>query len=209
MRDIRKEFWGKKEIIKEFSSRSVSLYIKVVLDKILSEGKFKHFIDVGCGGGRYSKYLKEHMVDVVAVDRHPEIAIALKKEGVPFVKADMTKLPFRNDQFDVLLSIGVLHNALSKKELCEAIVEGSRVLKKGGLFLCSIFTSDLIGKDLNYQKDGFFLINNFLPMVLLPINTIDNYFFLAGMNKLQNIDEHITNVGTGERYVYTALYQKK
>ena len=63
-------------------------------------------------------------------------------------------------------------------------------------------------KDLTPQKDQFFLISDKLPMLLLSRNDIDEIFSKYKLKKIRVIDEHITNVGTGERYVYTALFQK-
>ena len=62
--------------------------------------------------------------------------------------------------------------------------------------------------DLTPQKDQFFLISDKLPMLLLSKNDIDEIFSKYKLKKVRIINEHITNVGTGERYVYTALFQK-
>ena len=45
-------------------------------------------------------------------------------------------------------------------------------------------------------------------MILLSKKEIDNLFVKYGFKILKNIDEHITDVGSGKRNVYTILLKK-
>jgi len=47
-------------------------------------------------------------------------------------------MPFKNEEFDLLISLGVLEHFEKKIVLNEAIVEHLRVLKKGGHFLITV-----------------------------------------------------------------------
>lgn len=209
MKDIRQEFWENPSVIKSFSEKLPSSYITNVLDEFIANVSFLKVLDIGCGTGRYSKYLKNRGVDVIALDKHKGMIQSLQDDKIPFILANMSTIPLPANTFDLILSIGVLHNAISMNELQSSISEMSRLLKSNGFLLCSIFTDDLISEDLTVLGDGIFLILNQLPMILLPRDGIDELFLKRNLRKHSIIDEHITDVGTGKRYVYTALFQKK
>ena len=208
MKDIRQEFWESPTVVKSFIDRPPSSYITKVLDYFIKNKPDWKVLDIGCGGGRYSKYLKDHNINITAIDKHEKITMALQENEVPFILANMSSIPLKGSAFNLILSIGVLHNTISWNEFRNSISEVSRLLLPKGYFLCSIFTNDVISMDLTPQKDQFFLISDKLPMLLLSKNDIDEIFSKYKLKKVRIINEHITNVGTGERYVYTALFQK-
>lgn len=210
MKDERKIFWEQDNITEEFQLKSPSAYITRCLDKLISNYPNLTVLDIGCGGGRYSLYLKERDIKVFAIDRHEKIASPIKKFNIPFIQAEMDNLPFDKDQFQMVLSIGVLHNALSKIEFEKAVFEISRVLKTGGFCICSVFTDDLISENLSQQKeDGLYLISGKLPLLLLSKQEINDIFKNHHFSLLEILDEHITSVVKGKRYVYSFLCQKQ
>jgi SAM-dependent methyltransferase/uncharacterized protein YbaR (Trm112 family) len=74
----------------------------------------KLVLDAGCGMGRYSEVVLNHGGRVVAVDLTRAIDAAytnLKdRDGIHFLQADIFKLPFRPETFDMAFSFGVLHH---------------------------------------------------------------------------------------------------
>ena len=48
----------------------LSKYIVSEINEILENKQVQKAIDVGCGGGRYSRYLKQKCIDVLAVDKY-------------------------------------------------------------------------------------------------------------------------------------------
>ena len=54
------------------------------------------------------------------------------------VAGDVTKLPFREEVFDVVTSFGVVEHFRKESEVIEAIKEALRVLKGGGFLILSI-----------------------------------------------------------------------
>jgi len=88
-------------------------------------------LDVGCGKG-YLLYEFTQAVPGISVSGIDisEYAIEHSKQEIrPFVqKASATKLPFDNDQFDLVISLGTLHN-LYIFDLVSAIEEIQRVGK--------------------------------------------------------------------------------
>lgn len=93
----------------------------------------KRILDLGCGDGTRLGLL-ETSAEKVGVDISDyAINKAVKKySGVEFLKADIEKLPFEKESFDLVFSMFVLEHVQNpEKVLKEAI----RVLKKGGILI--------------------------------------------------------------------------
>lgn len=201
-------FWNKEETAQSFTQRPVSKYITEEIEEISSKCEIKKVIDIGCGGGRYSKYLHDKEYDVLAIDKYPQMAKALIQEKIKFKQAEMDNIPTKNEEFDLILSIGVIHNAQTKEEFVKTIQEFYRILQKGKYVILSVFTNDLIADDLEGIGNDIYLVKDKPSMVLLSkeeINTIckENGFIIE-----KYVEEHVTDVGTGKRNVYTIRLKK-
>ncbi len=74
--------------------------------------------------------------------------------------------------------------------------------------LISVFTNECISDDLiNLGNDSYEIVNRPL-MVLKSPNEIIKILQKEGFNIIKEVDKHITDVGTGERCVYTLLSRK-
>lgn len=94
-------------------------------------------LEVGCGPGYFSAALSElHDLEVVGTDLDErEVRFAREHSAgdrVEFVQADVTRLPFPDADFDIVLSMMVLHHIRDWKD---ALGEISRVLRPGGYYL--------------------------------------------------------------------------
>ena len=90
------------------------------------------WLDAGCGAGTYTRILRGQHREVVGVDYSlPTLrrAAARDEEGAVYTVADVTSLPFRGEQFDGVLCLGVTQ-ALAAGE--PALRELARLLKPGG-----------------------------------------------------------------------------
>lgn len=74
----------------------------------------KRVMDLGCGIGRWSYFLKDHAREVVLVDFSEAIFVARdnldRAPNALFFLADLTHLPFRRDCADLVICLGVLHH---------------------------------------------------------------------------------------------------
>jgi SAM-dependent methyltransferase len=74
----------------------------------------KLVLDAGCGLGRFTEVCLNHGAKVVAVDLSGAIDAAYAnlrdRDGVFFIQADIFRLPFRGETFDLAYSWGVLHH---------------------------------------------------------------------------------------------------
>lgn len=207
MQDI---FWNNQQTVDSFAARPCSSYITNIIDHILENHHITDVIDIGCGGGRYSLYLKNKNISVLAVDKNNAMVERVKQSGIRAKVCNMTSLPVENNSIDMALSIGVIHNATTKQEYGLAIKEIARTLKIGGFAIVSVFTNKTISEDLTYiGSDKYSLSEGKPPMILLPKAKIIQMFECLGLELIKEIDEHETNVGTGERNVLSLYFRKK
>ncbi len=89
-------------------------------------------IDLGCGTGSFTYWLNDMGLSVVGVDvswNMLEVARRKRENGVSFLQADLSCLPFDDNIFDLVIFNAVLEfTANPVSVLCE----GFRVVKPGG-----------------------------------------------------------------------------
>lgn len=85
-----------------------------------------HVLDIGCGAGRHSLYLKRKGLLVTAMDISPRVAMLARSRGVRgvFVASACDSLPFESERFDTILLFG---NNLG---LCGSIHETAILLQE-------------------------------------------------------------------------------
>ena len=71
-----------------------------------------------------------------------------------------------------------------------------------------MFTNDVITDDLTFVGNSRYEINERQPMILLSKEEINNLLNKYDFKIIKNVDEHITDVGSGKRNVYTILLKK-
>jgi ubiquinone/menaquinone biosynthesis C-methylase UbiE len=109
-------------------------------------------LDVGCGTGQTSSYLKQkYDCQVSAIEKHP---LMLKKSGNRFKKENLRihlvegtaeKIPFASDSFDIVIAESVtVFTSIPK-----ALKEYARVLKPNGVLL----NLDMTAESLLTTKD--------------------------------------------------------
>lgn len=197
-------YWQDKNTNILFQNRAPSKYITDEIDK-LNVNK-KKCIDIGCGGGRYSKYLYDKKANILALDKNSEMFN--HKLNINFIKSLMNNIPVVDNSYYLAISIGVIHNSVTVDEYIDSIKEAYRILEKDGYFLLSTFTDDVISNDLIKTGNHTYQIINRPPMVLLNKKQIHKYLEKCGFKIIKIVDEHITDVGSGKRNVYTLLLQK-
>ncbi|MGK7894349.1 MAG: class I SAM-dependent methyltransferase [Xenococcus sp. (in: cyanobacteria)] len=100
--------------------------------KINSDSKI---LDLCCGSGQTTQFLVQKSSQVMGLDASPK-AIERAKKRVPqanYVNALAEKIPFSEQEFDIVHSSVALHE-METKQLREIIKEVYRVLKPGGIF---------------------------------------------------------------------------
>lgn len=197
-------FWENENVGESFRTRKPSKYITDQIDALNVSDK--KCIDIGCGGGRYSKYLHQMKANVLAIDKYQEMFD--HSSSINFVQCKMDNIPVVENSYYLALSIGVIHNAITIEEYKNSLKEIYRILNKDGYAILSTFTNDVITSDLIKIGENTYLIKDRPPMVLLSKEQIQDYVSEVGFTIIKIVDEHITDVGSGERNVYTILIKK-
>jgi tRNA (uracil-5-)-methyltransferase TRM9 len=102
-------------------------------------------LDIGCGNGRHTGPLGEHVETVAGVD----VSRALLAEAgerltggqQAFVEGDAAALPLARDTVDVALYVATLHHLPDRETRVESLSELSRVLRPGGQALVSAWST--------------------------------------------------------------------
>jgi ubiquinone/menaquinone biosynthesis C-methylase UbiE len=99
-----------------------------------------YVLDVGCGTGRWTKYLAPEVGFIESVDPSDSIFAADKLLGkidnVRLSKASIETLPFADQTFDFVMSIGVLHHIPNTQQ---ALNDCVKKVKKGGYFFVYLY----------------------------------------------------------------------
>jgi ubiquinone/menaquinone biosynthesis C-methylase UbiE len=114
------------------------LYFDILNDEIIN--KNTKAIDIGCGTGRWTKYLLDKIGFVEAVDPSNAIFSADRLLGdalnVRLSKASTDNLPFADESFDFGMSIGVLHHIPNTQK---ALTDCVKKIKVGGYFYIYLY----------------------------------------------------------------------
>lgn len=113
------------------------------LNFLSNDIKNKTVLDVGCGFGWLEYRLKDKVKHITGIDVNDNDILKAKNEinskNVEFITGNALKLPFKDNNFDVVISSEVIEHLPKNSEEC-FLKEISRVLKKEGkLFLTTPF----------------------------------------------------------------------
>ena len=88
-----------------------------------------HIVDLGCGTGRLTKRLHDHLnaAETIGVDRSPRMLAAaadLAAHGLRFEQADIGAFPERGARYDLIFSNAALHWVDNHSELFARLADG-------------------------------------------------------------------------------------
>ncbi|MGD0391970.1 MAG: class I SAM-dependent methyltransferase [Acidimicrobiales bacterium] len=125
--------WNNFDEVRDEDETFAEVYFK---DIDLSSLEGKVGLDAGCGKGRYTRFLAEHLGATAALDGSSAVEAAARNlAGLPsvlVVKSDLRDAPFAPGSFDFISSLGVLHHLDDPREgfdrLLTYLVPGGRIL---------------------------------------------------------------------------------
>jgi len=112
-------------------------YFDIISPEMI-EGKTA--LDVGCGSGRWTRYVASKAAFVDAIDPSKAVySAAHMLQDIPNTRisqAGVDNIPFANNSFDFVFSLGVLHHIPNTQKAMQSCVEK---LKSGGHFLVYLY----------------------------------------------------------------------
>ena len=120
--------------------RAGDQYFDIVTEEMVNRETIA--LDIGCGTGRWSKYLSPKVKFIEAVDPGDAVRAAVPFTqpcgNVRVTQAGYGNLPFEKESFGFVFSLGVVHHL---PDTAGAIKEAASMLKKSGWLLLYIYYS--------------------------------------------------------------------
>jgi SAM-dependent methyltransferase len=216
-------FWEDPDKVEEFAARPADHRLKALVESEPDPGRLRA-LDLGCAGGRNAVFLVEHGVDVEATDGSRGMVARTRErlserlgpaEAARRVRqGPMHTLPWAEDAaYDLVVALGIYHNARSAEEWQAALAETSRVLKPGGRCLVSVFTpqTDLEGEGKTpvpgvphlYERPGG------RRLYLVDPATLDEDMARHGLEPIEPTVVAEGKVPRGRRVSANGLYRKR
>jgi ubiquinone/menaquinone biosynthesis C-methylase UbiE len=162
-------------------------------DKLVKKGinlENSIILDGGIGTGRTIAPLLKYNIKLIGIDNSKNMLEKLREnfkgerelEKVRLINGDVTKLPFKNNSFDLIISIQVLHLVTNWKQ---AIDEVKRVLKPQGFFIIAGATSQALASKVAKKYFEFSLKYDFIKNIKKKL--IDILFRLSDFRFTKNI----------------------
>ena len=174
-------------------------YFDIVPENIY---KNKLVLDIGCGTGRWSKYLSKKARFIEAIDPSDAVLSAAtyleECDNIRISQASIDDIPFEDDSFDFVFSLGVLHHIPNTQE---AMNKSVKKVKHGGCFLVYLYysldgrgslfrilfyISNIMRKVISRQNPTMKkIICDFLSIIIyLPFIFLSKFLKLIGLNEL-------------------------
>lgn len=215
--------WEDPERVEEFARKPPDHRLRALIEAEAGPGRLRA-LDVGCAGGRNALFLAEHGVEVVATDGSEAMVARTRKRLAELlgpeaaarsvIRARMEVTPGAADaSFDLVVALGIYHNARSTEEWQAALAETARVLKPGGRALVSVFTPetdlDGVGKapvpgvpHLYERPDG-------RRMYMVDPDTLDRDMAACGLEPFEPTVLAEGKVEVGRRVSANGLYRRR
>jgi len=144
-------------------------YFDIVTEEMIHRNAL--VLDAGCGNGRWSRYISKKVKFIEAIDVSSSVIRASEFlsdcNNVRVTRASVSDLPFPDQAFDFIMSIGVLHHLPDTEQGIRSLVTK---LKQGGYMYLYLYynmeNKGMLYKTLYHLSDFFRIIISSLPQSL-------------------------------------------
>ena len=204
--DTVKSFGAEWERFPEFTEQEIEKigedYFDIVNDSILT--KNSHVLDVGCGSGRWSKFVAPKVLSVEAIDPSTSVITAAnflgEEKNVRVSQASVDNIPFSDNSFDLVFSLGVLHHIPDTEK---GIIRCVDKVRNGGWFHIYLyynlenrgslyryiyyFSSTLRRRISGYGDSQKFMIADLIAaLVYYPLARLSKILRTIGLHKISS-----------------------
>lgn len=175
-------------------------YFDVVTDDMLNRRSL--VLDLGCGSGRWSRYIADRAGIVEAIDPGASVLAASRlladKNNVRITQASSDSIPFAASTFDLVMCLGVLHHIPdTQKALNDLIAKlkpgGYALLyfyynleNRGKLYKFLFYCTNILRRVISRQPAGFkkFLCDLMAWTIYLPLRSLASTVKMLGGKQL-------------------------
>ena len=153
-------------------------------DNLFSSLKGEFVLEAGCGAGRFTEVLLNNDANVASIDMSN--AVEANQENFPqnehhlIAQADICKLPFMKEQFDIVICLGVVQHTKSPEQTLKALYEQ---VKPGGWLIVDHYVFSwsyatqiikILFRSILKRIDPkrAFIITGYLVKVFLPLHRL-------------------------------------
>lgn len=109
-------------------------------------------LDIGCGNGKYLNYRND--IKIKGIDISQELVNICVKKGYDVSKGNMTKLDYKNNEFDGIICIAAYHHLDNDNDRKKTLNEIYRVLKPNGICFLEVWAKEQIDNN-NKNSSNF------------------------------------------------------
>ncbi len=116
-----------------------------------------HILDLGCGNGKYLGIRRDCIQSAcdpcaalveIAQSQHPSVDVLV---------ADGSKLPYRSQSMNVVISIAVFHHIPAEQRM-QFLGEVDRVLEPGGIFFATVWAHSAILPKWEHRGENCYMV---------------------------------------------------
>lgn len=217
------EFWEQPEVVEQFAARAPDHRLLAIVPEYARPAEVR-VLDLGCAGGRNTVLLAERGFDVWAVDASGPMVERTRERVAEILGADAARERVRvgamddlscfpESSFDLVVALGIYHNARTVDEWERSVAETARVLTSGGRLLVNHFTPgvDLTGEGVTAVPGVPDLYDGFPGgrAVLLDAARLDAAMARYGLHPEVPSQTVTAPTEKGRRVSVNALYVKR
>lgn len=216
------EFWSRPEQVEKFAGRDPDHRL-VELVKTFPDPADTRVLDLGCAAGRNTVFLVRLGFDIHALDASEAMVERTRERVAEVLDPDeaarrvrtghMDDLGvFGSGSMDLVVALGILHQATSETEWERTLSEVVRVLAPGGLLLVANFGpgTDLRGEGVHRVPGEAHVreVGGVGRLYLLDAEELDRVMSERGLLPQAQTETVAVAMDPGRRVVVNALYRK-
>lgn len=216
------DFWEQPEQVTRFADREPDKRLMQILPTY-EDPTGTRILDLGCAAGRNTVVLAEHGFDFYAVDASKAMIAKTRKRTADTISADEMQRRIQvacmddlseleSDSFQLIIALGILHNAHNDQEWHNTISETKRLLRQDGKLLVSNFDpeSNPSGRCVQPVKGEPHVYEGHSSgrLFLLSASDLDAYMERHGFESVTKTETVRVKTEMGERITVNALYRK-